>query len=261
MSEGAPMEAGAPAAVPGLPTSIPPSTTAAELPLSELIPEKHRAMREDGSLDTEATLRRVTKQAVSLEKHLGHGDIRPKDPSEYQLEVDDLPEDLRPFAEVLSETDVAAFKQEAHEWGLTPSQYQKVLAKYFQQLPTLANGLKQYDVQAATDELRQEWTSDVAFQQNIARADNAIRHYGGSDAESIFRDYGTDPRIARMMAKIGSEMGEGRAPSNALPNSGDTEDSLRSHPAMRDAKHPEHQRVSDQLSRLMQSKYGTERSF
>ena len=222
-----------------------------------VLPEKHRMMKEDCTVDVEATLWNGERQRATLEKRFGAGggEMRPATADEYKL---DVAEHLRPLAEAaLDPETVSAFRSEVHEQGLTQGQYNWLMEKCLTIAPKLVEGGKKFDQGKAIAELRTTWPVEADFSKNVDRANGAMRGYGGDDAEGIFHDYGNDARIVLMMAKIGAEMGEDRAPASVgQPRGVGTVNELMRHPAYADPKHPEHERVSAQVRDFYQRSAG-----
>lgn len=214
-------------------------------PLDQVIAEKYRVKKDDGTVDIDASVRKSEEARAALEAKLGSGDVRPKTAAEYKLE---LPPELKPLADTLPAEGIKAFQEKCFGAGLSQSQYDFIMREYLTVAPTLVTAARNIDVKAAVSELKATWPVEADYNTNVERANAAIRGYAGDDAAGIFKDYGADPRIVRMMAKIGAEMGEDRAPNMAQPSAGpiDIQALLRSE-AYTNAKHQDHARVSQQV--------------
>ena len=82
------------------------------------------------------------------------------------------------------------------------------------------------------------------------KAYQAAIAYGDADAEAILKDYGNDPRVIRLLARVGGEMGEDRSvtpPGGGIP-SGQTVETLMTSEAYNNQRHPEHATVSRQVA-------------
>lgn len=247
---------GAPAAAPPAAEDEPKQILGADgpKPLDQVIPDKYRVKKDDGTVDVEASFRKTEEARAALEARMGTGDVRPKTVDEYKLVV---PDNLKALAATLPEEGVKAFQAKAFAQGFTQKQYEFAVAEFLDQATVMVTAGRSIDSKSAVAELKATWPVEADFNSNVERANNAIRGYGGDDAAGIFKDYGNDPRIVRMMAKIGAEMGEDRAPNMAQPSTGavDIQALMRSE-AYTNAKHADHARVSQQVRDYFQRNEG-----
>lgn len=209
------------------------------------IPEKYQVKKEDGSIDVEASSLKLAEAYGHLEKRMGSGDAPPKTAEEYQVAVPDALKDaLDPKTDPL----LGAFLKDAHAAGLTQKQMDLVMGKYFELAPQLLAGNSQLSSEECIADLRNEWKDDATFKGEVSKAFRAAQAYGGADTEAILADYGNDPRIIRMLSRIGNEMSEDSSLNpGGTQIGGQTVESLMTSEAYANPKHADHARVSAQV--------------
>ena len=210
------------------------------------IPEKYQVKKEDGTLDVEASSLKLAEAYGHLEKRLGTGDVPPKTADDYQIAVPDAFKDTwKPEDDPM----LQEFKKDAHAAGLNQKQFDFVMSKYFKMAPDLVMGARKLDVEACNAQLRTEWKTDDQYKAEVGKAHKAAVGYFGADAEAIIAEYGNDPRMVRALAKIGAEMGEDRS-INGGGGAGTQAgvDGLMTSEAYNNPRHPDHTRVSKQVS-------------
>lgn len=209
------------------------------------IPEKYQVKKDDGSLDIEASSLKLAEAYGHLEKRLGSGDAPPKSPDEYQITV---PDSLKDAWNPKEDEKLQAFLKDAHASGFTQKQVDMAIGKYLEIAPKLVEGSRALSAEECVTTLKQEWKTEDQYKAEVGKAYQAAVAYGGDDADGIIRDYGNDPRIVRMMARIGGELGEDRSlnPGSASQG-GPSVESLMASEAYTNAKHPDHARVSAQV--------------
>ena len=134
----------------------------------------------------------------------------------------------------------AGFVKGAHARGITNAQLSWVLETHNQRESMRS------DPAVAEQELRRDFPSNEAMQQALTRSYRATAAYAGNDEARAKLEvkFGNDPDFIRIMARIGGEMGEDTAVTGGLNASEDESlQSLMSHAAYHDAKHPEHKLV------------------
>jgi hypothetical protein len=222
------------------------------------IPEKFHVKKEDGSLDPEASARKVEEHRANLEQRLGSGDIRPKTADEYKINVpEQFKESLKP-EDLAKDEKLTAFLKDAHAAGLSQKQVDFALGEFFSRLPEIAGGIQRLDTDQCVAELRKGWKTDEEYRANNAAAYRAAQAYGGSDFDAILKDYGNDPRIVRMLANVGKEMGE--APHLPGGTGGTSEadvEALQKSPAYWNPSHPEHTKTKQKVDAFYAEKFGT----
>jgi hypothetical protein len=211
------------------------------------VPEKFQVKNDRGELDVNATFRKVEEHRASLEKRLGAGDnIRPKTPDDYKV-----PETETIKAIGLDDATSKAFKSEAHEWGLSQTQYEKVLEKYASLAPQLVNAGQALSAEETITTLKGVWKEK--HEENITGAysvaEKLAKAAGVSEAE-MDAAIGNNPVAIRMLASIAGEMKEDKSSVSA---NGGTDaaaggiESLLAHPAYHDPKHAEHATISKKV--------------
>lgn len=209
------------------------------------IPEKYQVRKEDGTLDIEASSLKLAEAYGHLEKRFGAGDVPPKAAEDYQVTVPDaMKEHWNPDEDQLYQD----FRKEAHAKGMTQAQFDFVMERYFNLAPQLVNGSRQLSNEDCIAELRQEWKSEEQFNAELGKSFKALQAYAGSDAEALMNEYGNDPRVIRLLARVGAEMAEDSSinPGSVLP-AGQSVEAMMSSEAYTNPKHPDHARVSKQV--------------
>lgn len=211
------------------------------------IPEKYQVKKEDGSIDIEASSLKLAEAYTNLEKRIGTGDLPPKSPEEYQITVPDALKDTwNPKEDPL----LGEFLKNAHAAGFTQKQIDLAMSQYMDIAPKLVAGASQLSAEECTAQLKAEWKTDEQYKAEVGKAFKAATGYGGSDAEGIIKDYGNDPRIIRLLAKVGGEMGEDHSttpPGGGQPG-GQSVEAMMASEAYTNPKHHDHARVSKQIA-------------
>lgn len=218
---------------------------AGQQPQTVAIPEKYQVKKEDGSIDVEASSLKLAEAYGHLEKRLGSGDVAPKAVADYQIAV---PDELKDQWNPGEDAKLQDFLGKAHASGLTQKQLDLVMGAYFETAKDLVTGSRMLSADECVAELKTEWKTDEQYKSEIGKAFKAAQAYGDNDAEAIVRDYGNDPRIIRLLSRVGSEIGEDQSmgTGNALPT-GQTVEGLMVSEAYTNPKHPDHARVSAQV--------------
>lgn len=176
----------------------------------DTVPEKYRVKNEAGEWDHVATLRKVDEHRAALERRLGSGDhIRPKSPEEYKL-----PETFKDLP--LDEAATAKFRAEAHEMGLSQTQYEAVLNKWKDLAPELVGAAKKDSTETTIAALREHWKDGFdAELRGAHRAVNALAQKAGLTYDEVDAAIGNNPAAIRMFAALSKEMTEDRTPTSA----------------------------------------------
>lgn len=214
-------------------------------PISPQIPEKYQVKKEDGTLDIEASSLKLAEAYGHLEKRFGSGDLPPKAATEYQISV---PEVMKDQWNPSEDPKLQDFLGKAHAAGLTQKQMDLVMSSYFETAQEIITGNRQLSADECVAELKQEWKTDDQFKAEVGKAFKAAQAYGDKDAQAIINDYGNDPRIIRLLSRIGGELGEDTPPGtgDAMP-AGQTVEGLMLSDAYTNPKHPDHARISAQV--------------
>lgn len=218
------------------------------------IPEKYRVMGDDGELDITASFRKVDEHRAQLEKRMGSGDIRPKTPDEYKLPDTDVFKGLQ-----LDEAGAKAFRQEAHDMGLSQKQYEGIMAKWATLAPELVNAGQAETAATATAALKEAWKDDGEYKANLTAAFSAATRVGeaaGFSAEEVDKAIGNNPVAIRMFAALSKEMGEDKSSAAANGGTGGAGQSSADYlnenfAAYSDPKDPKHKTVTERYNALL----------
>lgn len=227
---------------------------------AQYIPEKYQVKNEAGELDIEASARKLAEAHGHLEKRLGTGDAPPKSADDYTFTP---PEELKDI-DLKSDPEIKDFLGRAHAAGLTQAQMDMVMGEYFRLAPQLAQGGAVLDRDGAEQTLKQVWATDSDFKRNTHLAYSAtsaaIERSGVTMDEVEAAGLGNNPTFLRLMAGLGAEFQEDRAPGGAVHKSFGESDvrQLETSEAYTNPKHPDHDRVSKQVKAWYERKYGVE---
>lgn len=224
-------------------------------PLHERIPEKHRVMKADGTFDIEASFGKVEEHRAALEKRIGAGDsIRPKAAADYTFA---LPKDLEGLWEPAKDPKFTAFRDKAHEAGLSQSQFEFVVGQYLESASALATGAASLSSEEAIADLRKTWAQPAEYDKHMSASLMAVEHYAGDQAaaQKLVERYGNDPDFVRLMAKVGGDMGEGKTIPRGDAAGQSIEELIRSD-AYLDPKHKDHAAAAARVQQAYRRKYG-----
>jgi len=225
----------------------------------DFIPEKLRVSKEDGTLDLDASARKLAEAYSTAEKRIGTGDIPPKTAEEYAVAVPDAfketwkPEEDQSFKD---------FRAKAHEAGMTQKQLDLVMSRYFEMAPKLVAGAAVMDANSATAELKKTWATDADFSRNVRNAyvgANALAEKAGLKIDDIMSSpLGNDPKFLKLMAAIGPEFAEDVPPGGQQMTSQEDIDSLMRSEAYTNPRHADHAKISERVRKYFERKHGTE---
>lgn len=170
----------------------------------QYVPEK---FLKDGKPDWEA----LTKSYKHLEQQFSKGLHKPADaPDEYNYDFGEGRE-INPEA-------MSAFKQAAMENGLSPKQFEFVMGQYDAAFNEIVEQYKP-SIDKASKVLTEAWGD--SFDVNV---ENAVRAFDAFAPEGLDRDkIGNIPEVMMLLASIGAQMGEDKAPSSSSAQSSLTE--------------------------------------
>lgn len=216
-------------------------------------------MKEDGTLDLDASSRKMADAYGNLEKRFGSGEAPPKEASEYKVTV---PDALKEAFDPATDEGMKGFLTGAHAAGLNQAQVDFVMGKYFELAPTLAAGAKQYDVNTATTELKAIWATDADFHRNVKNAyvgANAAAQKAGLNIDDIMGGpLGNNPQFMRLMAALGPEFQEDAGAGSAGMVSQEDINTLLVSEAYTNPRHADHAKVSAKIQAYFVRKHGTE---
>ncbi|MNJ17901.1 hypothetical protein D3C77_121920 [compost metagenome] len=252
---GQPPAPAAPPAAPAPATSV--LGTGAAL---DFIPEKYRTNKEDGSLDLEASSRKVADAYRSLETRLGSGDAPPKTHEEYAPKIEAEGFDWEEFKK---DEGTQSFLKGAHAKGLNNAQVEYVIGEYLKAAPGLIGGAAQLNQQDCTTALKSVWPDDQAMASNVQASYRAAEAFASEDGKpgsfsNLMAKYGNDPDFIAFTANIGKELSEDTLITNGVVNEQDfavKTDELRKQLEALPPHDPKRQGIQQQLSALYEARY------
>ena len=228
---------------------------------NDWIPEKYRTNKEDGSLDLEASSRKVAEAYKHLETRMGSGDAPPKSADEYAVKLEGV-EGFN-WDEFKADEASQSFLKGAHAKGMTNAQVEYVIGEYMKAAPGLVQGgalLTQEDCTAA---LKSVWTDDQAMQTNLKSSYRAAEAFASEEGkpgnfQALMAKYGNDPDFIAFTANIGKELQEDTLITNGIANEQDfavkTAD-LRQQLQTLAPHDPKRVQIQQQLNDLYAAKY------
>lgn len=198
------------------PAAAPPATTdsvlgAGATTTTDWIPEKYRTNKEDGSLDLEASSRKVAEAYGHLEKRLGSGDAPPKTADEYTVKLEGV--EGFDWDEFKADENTQSFLKGAHAKGLTNDQVQYVIGEYMKAAPNLIGGAAVLDRDECIATLKEAWGGEQALTGNLRSSYRAAEAFASEpgkpgNLDVLMSKYGKDPDFIAFAANIGKEMSE-----------------------------------------------------
>ncbi|NMX61474.1 hypothetical protein [Pseudomonas sp. WS 5079] len=233
---------------------------------TDYIPEKLRVMKEDGSLDQEASSRKVAEAYKHLETRFGSGDVPPKSADEYAVKLEGV--EGFDWDEFKADPDTQSFLKGAHAKGLTNDQVQYVIGEYMKAAPGLIEGGVQLSVQDCTAALKAVWPDDQAMTQNVRASYRAAEAFASEPGKpgnfaALQAKYGNDPDFIAFTANIGKELKEDTPINGATASDGDFDvktSELRAQLQALPAHDPKRKGVQAELDALYDRKYNTRQS-
>jgi len=228
---------------------------------TDYLPEKFRVAKEDGSIDVDASARKLAASYVELEKTRPRG-TTPKTPEEYK--IDGLPEGVD-FEAVKKDPLFTGFLKGAHARGMTNDDVSYALGEYFKLAPELLKANQQMGAEEAKAALAKVWTGgDQVVTQNLGLAMRAVKGFGTEGdvpggIERLTAKYGNDPDFLAFAAKVGKEMQEDQPIRDGTPAAQDWDGqvaAIKAHPAYTNADHPEHKILVQKMKTLYDARYG-----
>ncbi|WP_443115477.1 hypothetical protein [Herbaspirillum seropedicae] len=224
------------------------------------IPEKYQVKKDDGTLDLEASSRKLAEAYGHAEKRIGSGDVRPKAAEEYTVTV---PEAFKDAFKPEEDQGFQDFRAKAFEAGMTQKQLDLVMDRYFEMAPQLVAGAGIIDADACKAELEKTWATPATFNRNVGMAfsaTTALASKAGIDVQQIMAGpLGNNPQFLQLMAVLGPELAEDKNPnSDGNITSGDEIETLMASEAYTNPGHKDHARVSEKVQRYFAKKFGTE---
>lgn len=204
------------------PAATTPGSVLANAAPNDWIPEKHRTIKEDGSLDLEASSRKVADAYRQLETRLGSGDAPPKTAEEYALKIE---VDGFDWEEFKADPNSQAFLKGAHAKGMTNAQVEFAIGEYLKAAPGLIAGNAQLSQEDCVAQLKGVWADDKAYTANLQSSHRAAQGFANAEGlgsmTNLMAKFGNDPDFIAFTANIGKEMAEDTLISNGVANEQD----------------------------------------
>lgn len=210
-TEGSPA-GGAPAQAPAAaPAQAPaPGSVLNQGQQNDYIPEKYRTNKEDGTLDLEASSRKMSEAYRHLETRLGSGDAPPKTAEEYapKVEIEGFNWD-----EFKADESTQSFLKGAHAKGLTNDQVSFVIGEYMRVAPDLVGGGQVLDRDQCIATLKTAWGDEQTMNANLRSSFRAAEAFASEPGKpgnfaALNEKYGKDPDFIAFAANIGRELRE-----------------------------------------------------
>ena len=219
-------------------------------------------MKDDGSMDLDASSRKLAEAYANAEKRIGSGDIPPKSADEYSVTV---PDALKDAFDPATDEGFKAFAGEMHELGLTQKQLDGVMKHYFDLAPKLVAGATALDATAAKTQLEQVWASQGGFDHQVRNAyqgASVLAQKAGLSIDEIMAPtgLGNNVQFLRLMAAIAPEFAEDKSAGGTSFGSATSEDQifdLMRGEAYQNPRHADHDKVSKQVKAFFERKHGT----
>lgn len=259
--------ASAPAAAPAASVLSGGAAPAQEPTLLERFPEKYRVVKDDGSLDLDASTGKLLGGYGELSKRFGSGDVPPAAAGDYKVNVPEAMQDALKDWKPGEDQQLQAALGDFHKAGMTQAQVDTVMARYFDMAPKLAQAATmlspEQQVEKATTELQGVWKDEASFKQNVQFAHRAALAFGakaGLSFEQIEESgLGNNAAFVRILAAIGPELGEDTAVQYDQAAAADWQTSvnaLRAEKATLKEHDPRRQDLQNKINALYEKRYG-----
>lgn len=224
------------------------------------IPEKHQVFNGEGDdkqFDLSASSKKMSEAYKSIESRVGNSELPPTDASGYKLDAEKMGEGFN-AEEFMADEGTQSFLKSMHAKGVNNSQLQEIVEYGLNTwAPQLMEGNTALTEEACTGALQEVWKSEQEFKDGTGLAYKATKAFSSNDAEfdALMGKYGNDPDFIQFAARVGKEIQEDKGvdPQELLGN--ESIESLMASDAYKDDKHPDHKKVSDQISRYYAAKY------
>lgn len=226
-------------------------------------PEKYTVKNEDGTVNIDASTRKLLDGYTHLSKKMGEtGGVVPDTADGYKIDFNPadlgLPESLTPEL-VKKDPDFKQFTEVAHKAGFTNEQINLVAGQYLNIVQSLLDRRDENDEAAGREALMETWKTQAEFDTGIQNAKRAFNHFASDQDKALIDTIGNNPLVIRVLANIGATMREDSPARNAQPmESRETISALMKSEAYTDTNHPDHERVYNQVSEYYRKAYGDE---
>lgn len=146
-----------------------------------------------------------------------------------------------------------AFLERAAEAGITNDQMKFVLGEYNQIIPSVMEQMSQLQTDTCKETLQAEWGAET--QANLGLAMKAAQAAGLSPDDINNPTVGNNPAVIKILAHFGKQLGEDTSPQNTQPSGGEDIQQLMRSEAYSNPKHPDHARVTTQVSQWYAKQY------
>lgn len=214
------------------------------------IPEKYQVKKEDGSIDNEASMKKLVDGYNNLSKRFGEGKgLVPETAEGYKIEFDakelNLPEGTT--AEILTKDEgFQAFAKAAHELGASNELMNLVANEYVKVVDSIINRKEEDDKKASQESLMSNdgWKTTDEYNKNINNALKAFNHFASEQDKALIDTIGNNPVAIRLLASIGAQMREDSPVINSQSTeSKETISDLMKSEAYQNSNHADHNRV------------------
>lgn len=251
---------GAPAAKSTLAAGADGGGAGAAVAINDLIPEKYRVSKEDGTFDLEASVRKLAPGYQELAKKLGAGDIAPESPDKYEPKVE---LDGFKWDEVKADPKMQGFLKKMHGKGVSNALLSDILTEYYSSAGDLVGGAKVLTQEECEAELKATvWKTDAelaAGKRAANRVFNAFAEKAGITMEEMEESGLADnPRFLRFLAAIAPELGEDNLPGDVPAGGADSEQdilNIQASTAYWDEKDPGHAAARAKVKSYYEKKF------
>lgn len=242
-------------------------SSSSETPEGELpFPEKFIVKKEDGTIDTEASSRKLADGYNHLAKKMGEtGGVVPDSPDGYKIDFNaqelGLPESITPEL-VQNDADFKAFAQDAHKAGFTNEQINLIAERYATVVQTLVDRRDEYDMTLCQEALAKTWVTPSEMNKGIQNAQRAFNRFASEEDKGLIDIIGNNPIVVRLLANVGALMKEDSPARDVQPSeSQETIRTIMQSPAYLDPKHPDHAKAVNQVDQYYKKVYGDKEHY
>lgn len=218
-----------------IPTPESTSTEVQETPYSYLN-DKFKVTKDDGALDIDGTLEKISKSYSELEKKFSGRQVLKAENVQEDLDLSEFDEDFLTNNKDLIEL--------AKNSKLSKDTLKSLTDMYNQKVSSVLEFKEKEEYDTTIDTLEKLWGKDTEKQVEFAR--KAVIQLGLSSEE--VDKVGNSPAFIKLAAALGAQLGEDKAPN--INYSGASLRELMSDPAYSNPKDPNHASVTQQVANL-----------
>lgn len=259
-AQGSAAQAGAPAATSTLAAGLDPAAgTGTPQAINEVIAEKFRVTKEDGSFDLEASTRKLAASYGELEKMKGgKTGAAPETPEGYEPKVE-----IEGFVwdDFKADPKMKGFLKGAHARGMSNDDLSWALSEYVAATQEIAAGTKLLTMDECQAALAEHWKTESERKAGISAAGkvtSALLSKAGLTFKQLEESGLADnPTFIRLLAPFAEELREDTIPPSAgTPGAGNIDELLNSD-AYKNPSHADHQKVSEQVRKHYEKVHGS----